>query len=230
MLEQLGIIRVGGPESFYQPANRDAFGKTVTSLFEIEVVHYVSQARDTRVADPESSYQPFERAVAAVMAEFDVGHVKGNLALGHARLWRGERKPRVRRNEPAYEPGGGHAIDPGTGARDPDAAPKVFAMEGAFLGTACAVWGRQEHLEILDRLTSVVRRRRIEVIDGRNCREPLLKFPQLRVWRRAPRRAAARSPLHTPNIPGKTMVVSVPVALKLTNELVIGVAIDRICF
>src|SRR5204863_9247847 len=170
---------------------------------------------DAHVADPESSYQPFERAVTAVMAEFDVGHVEGNLALRHARLWRGERKPRVRRNEPAYEPGRGHAIDPGTGARDPDAAPKVLAVEGAFPGTACAVWGRQGHLEILERLPSIVRRRRIEVIDGCNCREPLLKLPQLRVWRRAPRRAKpARFPEHATNIPGKTMVVSVPVVLK----------------
>jgi hypothetical protein len=103
-------------------------------------------------------------------------------------------------------------------------------MQGAFLRAARAVWRRQGHLEILERLTSVVRRRRIEVIDGRNCGEPLLKLPQLRVWRRAPRRAAARSPEHATNICGKTMVVGVPVALKLTNELVIGVAIDRIRF
>src|SRR5205814_6976624 len=164
-------------KALYQPANRDAFGKTVTSLFEIEVVHYVSQARDARVADPEPSYQPFERAVTAVMTEFDIRHVEGNPALRHARLWRGERKPRVRRNEPAYEPGRGHAIDPWPWTRDPDTAPKVFAMQGAFPGTACAVWGRQGRLKFLERFTSVVRCRRIEVIDGRNCREPLLKLP-----------------------------------------------------
>jgi len=68
------------------------------------------------------------------------------------------------------------------------------------------------------------------MIDGGDCGEPLLKLPELRVLRCAPRHSAAWFPEDATNIPHQTTVVAIPISLKLTNELVIGVAIDRVRF